>query len=83
MTGVIMIVLTLLLGLLFGLLGGALVSIRFVKQQVSGDLLPTLSRMQGQLNTIEAEVGYMVNSRYAELSARLAPEPRQRNLYPE
>jgi hypothetical protein len=77
MTGVIMIVLILLVGLLLGLLGGALVSIRFVKQQVTGDLLPTLGRMQGQLNTIEAEVGYMVNSRYAEISTRLLPEPRQ------
>lgn len=80
MTGVIMIVLTLLIGLLFGLLGGALVSIRLVRQQVTGDLLPALSRMQGQLNTIEAEVGYMVNSRYAELNARLAPVPRQDHL---
>jgi hypothetical protein len=75
-----MIFLTLLLGLLCGLLGGALVSIRFVRQQVARDLLPTLSRMQGQLNTIEAEVGYMVNSRYAELNARLSPEPRQHSL---
>ena len=75
-----MIFLTLLLGLLCGLLGGALVSIRFVRQQVARDLLPTLGRMQGQLNTIEAEVGYMVNSRYAELNARLAPEPRQPSL---
>jgi MFS superfamily sulfate permease-like transporter len=80
MTGVVMVVLTVFLGLLLGLLGGALLSIRMVKQQVSADLLPTLSRMQGQLNTIEAEVGYMVNSRYAELSARLTPEARQPNL---
>jgi uncharacterized protein YneF (UPF0154 family) len=72
-----MIVLTLLVGLLVGLLGGALVSIRLVRQQVSGDLLPAISRMQGQLNTIEAEVGYMVNSRYAELNARLSPVPPQ------
>jgi hypothetical protein len=69
-----MIVLTLLVGLLFGLLGGALMSIRLVKQQITGELLPTLSRMHGQLNTIEAEVGYMVNSRYAELNSRLLPE---------
>lgn len=72
-----MIVLTLLIGLLCGLLGGALMSIRLVRQQVTGELLPTLSRMRGQLNTIEAEVGYMVNARYAELNARLLPEPRQ------
>jgi hypothetical protein len=76
MTGVIMIVLIFLVGSLFGLLCGALVSIRFVRQEVSGDLLPKLKQMQGQLNTIEAEVGYMVNSRYAELNARLSPETR-------
>jgi hypothetical protein len=66
-----------IVGSLFGLLGGALVSIRFIRQQVTGDLLPGLSRIQGQLNTIEAEVGYMVNSRYAELNARLSQNPRQ------
>jgi hypothetical protein len=38
--------------------------------------MPKLKQMQGQLNTIEAEVGYMVNSRYAELNARLSPETR-------
>jgi hypothetical protein len=75
-----MIVLTLLIGLLAGLLGGALVSIRLVRQHIARDLLPTLGRMQGQLNTIEAEVGYMVNSRYAELNARLSLEPRQPNF---
>lgn len=74
-----MIVLTLLVGLLLGMLGGALVSIRLVKQQITGELLPTLGQMRGQLNTIEAEVGYMVNSRYAELNARLSPAPQHYN----
>jgi uncharacterized membrane protein len=75
-----MIFLIFLVGSLFGLLGGALVSIRFVRQQVTGDLLPRLSRIHGQLNTIEAEVGYMVNTRYAELNARLPQHPQQHDL---
>ena len=74
-----MIVLTLLVGLLFGLLGGALVTIRFIRQQVTGELLPTLGQLRGQLSTIEAEVGYMVNSRYAELSQRQAREDFQQH----
>jgi hypothetical protein len=79
MTGASMIVLTLLVGLLLGMLGGAVISIRLVKQQITGELLPTLGQMRGQLNTIEAEVGYMVNSRYAELNARLSAVPQHLN----
>lgn len=79
MTGVSMIILTLLVGLLAGLLTGALFSSRLFKQQIAGELLPMLSRMRGQLNTIEAEVGYMVNFRYPEPSARLSPAPQHRD----
>jgi uncharacterized membrane-anchored protein YhcB (DUF1043 family) len=77
MTGVVMIVLIFLVGSLFGLLLGALVCIRFVRQEVTGDLRPKLNQIQGQLNTIEAELTYAVGSRYAELNARLTQDPRQ------
>lgn len=70
-----MIFLIFIVGSLFGLLGGALVSMRFIRRGVAEDLLPRISGMQGQLNTIEAEVGYLVNSRYAELNARLPENP--------
>jgi hypothetical protein len=71
-----MIFLASLVALLFGVWIGTLLRGRYIRQGVIDDLSPKLSRMQGQLNTIEAEVGYMVNSRYAELNARLLPEPR-------
>ncbi len=72
-----MIFMVSLVTLLFGIWIGTLLRGRYIRQGVVDDLNPKLSRMQGQLNTIEAEVGYMVNSRYAELNARLSPESRQ------
>jgi hypothetical protein len=79
MTGVVVIVLIFLVGSLLGLLLGALICVRYVRQEVAGDLGPRLNRIQGQLNTIEAELTYAVSSRYAELNARLQ-DPRQQNL---
>ena len=58
------------------LLLGALLCIRFVRQEVTGDLSPKLRQMQGQLNTIEAELTYVVSSRYAELNAQLSQDLR-------
>jgi hypothetical protein len=79
MTGVIMIVLIFLVGSLLGVLMGALLCVRFVRQEVTGDLGPQLRLMQGQLNTIEAELTYMVSSRYAEISAQLGNDPRRQS----
>lgn len=72
-----MIFLVFLVGSLLGLCLGALVCVRFVRQGVTEDLNPKLSRMQGQLNTIEAELAYMVSARYAEVNARPLAEPWQ------
>ena len=80
MTGVIMIVLIFLFGSLFGVLLGALLCIRFVRQEVTGELGPKLRQIQGQLNTIEAELTYVVSSRYAELNAQLSQGPRRQDL---
>lgn len=67
-----MIFLVFLVGSLLGLCLGALLCVRYVRQGVSEDLNQKLSRMQGQLNTIEAELAYMVSARYAELNGRPA-----------
>lgn len=75
-----MIVLIFLDGSLLGLLLGALLCIRFVRQEVAGDLGPKLRQIQGQLNTIEAELTYVVSSRYADLNAQLSQDPRRQNL---
>jgi hypothetical protein len=74
-----MIFLVFLVGSLLGVCIGALLCVRYVRQGVTEDLSPKLSRMQGQLNTIEAELAYMVSARYVELNARLSPEPQQQN----
>jgi hypothetical protein len=75
-----MIFLVFLVGSLLGLCLGALVCVRFVRQGVTEDLNPKLSRMQGQLNTIEAELAYMVSARYAEINGRPPHVPRQDSL---
>ena len=75
-----MIVLIFLVGSQSGLLLGALLCIRFVRQEVTGELGPKLRQIQGQLNTIEAELTYVVSSRYAELNAQLSQGPRRQDL---
>ena len=62
---------------MFGLLLGALLCIRFVRQEATGGLGPKLNQIRGQLNAIETELAYVVSSRYAELNARLQQEPQQ------
>jgi hypothetical protein len=72
-----MIFLVSLVALLLGISIGTLLRSRYIRQGVVDDLGPKISRMQGQLNTIEAELAYMVSARHAELNARPFPEPRQ------
>jgi hypothetical protein len=72
-----MIFLVFLVALLLGVCIGTLLRGRYIRQGVIDDLDPKLSRMHGQLNTIEAELAYMVSARYAELNARPLPAPRQ------
>jgi hypothetical protein len=72
-----MIFLVSLVTLLFGVWIGTLLRVRYIRQGVTDDLNPKLSRMQGQLNTIEAELAYMVSARHAELNVRPLPEPRE------
>jgi hypothetical protein len=71
-----MIVLIFLLGSLLGLLLGAVLCIRFIRQEVAGDIGPRLRRIQVQLDSLEAEVNLVIGTRYAEASARLAQDPR-------
>lgn len=72
-----MIFLVSLVALLLGVGVGTLLRGRYIRQGVIDDLAPKLSRMQGQLNTIEAELAYIVSARYAELNARPLLEPQQ------
>ncbi len=69
-----------LVGSLLGLAMGALLCVRFVRQEVTADLGPRLREIKGQLNVIEAELTYAIGTRYAELSAQLSQGPRRQNL---
>jgi hypothetical protein len=71
-----MTVLIFLLGSTFGLLLGALLCIRFIRQEVAGDIGPRLRRIQVQLDALEAEVGLVIGTRYAEVTAHLSQDPR-------
>jgi uncharacterized membrane-anchored protein YhcB (DUF1043 family) len=71
-----MIFLASLVTLVFGVWIGTVLRARYIRQGVIDDLNPKLSRMQGQLNTIEAELAYMVSARHAELSTRTLAESR-------
>jgi hypothetical protein len=72
-----MIFLVSLVALLLGVCIGTLLRGRYIRQGVIDDLNPKLSRMQGQLNTIEAELAYMVSARYTEFNDRSLPKPRE------
>lgn len=69
-----------LLGLLLGLLFGALLCIRFIRQEVAADIGPRLRTIQSHLDALEAEVGLAIGTRYAEASARLSQEPPTRSI---
>jgi hypothetical protein len=71
-----MTVLIFLLGSTLGLLLGALLCIRFIRQEVAGDIGPRLRRIQVQLDALEAEVGLVIGTRYAEVTAHLSQDPR-------
>jgi hypothetical protein len=64
-----------LLGLLLGLLFGALLCIRYIRQEVAGDIGPRLRAIQSHLDALEADVGLAIGTRYAEATARLSQEP--------
>jgi hypothetical protein len=72
-----MIVLIFLLGSMLGLLLGALLCIRFIRQEVAGDIGPRLRRIQAQLDSLEAEVGLAIGTRYAEVTAHLTQDSRK------
>jgi hypothetical protein len=76
MTGVIMYAtLIFLVGSLLGLVLGSLLCVRYVRQEVAGDLGPKLRQIQGQLNVIEAELTYAIGARYTEINAQLSQDP--------
>jgi hypothetical protein len=64
-------------GALCGLFFGALLCIRYIRQEVAADIGPRLRRIQFQLDALEAEMGLVIGTRYAELSGQLAQDARR------
>ena len=62
---------------LMRLVTGALLCTRFIRQEVAGDIGPRLRRIQVQLDALEVEVGLVLGTRYAEVSAHRSEDPRK------
>ena len=63
-----------LVGILLGALIGAMLCVRYLRQEIAGNVGPQLRRIQAQLDALEAEVNLALQVRHAELSSRLGPD---------
>lgn len=66
-----LIFLIFLVGLLLGAVAGAMLCVRYLRQEIAGNVGPQLRRIQGQLDTLAAEINLVLETRHAEISARL------------
>jgi hypothetical protein len=60
---------------------GALLCIRYIRQEVAGDIGPRLLTIQRHLDALEADVGLAIGTRYAEATARLSEGPTRPMKY--
>jgi hypothetical protein len=60
----------LLMATLIGMLAGGAVCVRYLRQEIAGDIGPRLRRMQLQLDNLEAEINLAMTTRLVELSRR-------------
>lgn len=63
-----------LVGILLGALVGAMLCVRYLRQEIAGNIGPQLRRIQGQLDTLEAEINLVLETRRAEMTARLTQD---------
>jgi hypothetical protein len=70
-----MILMIFLLGTLLGMLAGAAVCVRYLRQEIAGDIGPKLRRIQFQLENLEAEINLVMATRLAESSRRYGQDP--------
>jgi uncharacterized membrane-anchored protein YhcB (DUF1043 family) len=66
-----------LVGILLGALVGAMLCVRYLRQEIAGNVGPQLRRIQGQLDTLEAEINLVLETRRAEMTARLTQDLTQ------
>ena len=67
-----LIFLIFLVGLLLGAVAGAMLCVRYLRQEIAGNVGPQLRRIQAQLDTLAAEINLVLETRHAEITARLA-----------
>jgi hypothetical protein len=60
----------LLVAVLMGMLAGGAVCVRYLRQEIAGNIGPRLRRIQMQLDNLEAEINLAMTTRLAELSRR-------------
>ena len=65
----------LLVAVLLGMLAGGAICVRYLRQEIAGDIGPRLRRLQLQLDNLEAEINLALATRLAELSRRCGHEP--------
>jgi hypothetical protein len=69
----------LLVAALIGMLAGGAVCVRYLRQEIAGNIGPRLRRMQLQLDNLEAEINLAMTTRLAELSRRCGHDPTPPN----
>lgn len=70
-----MLVMVFLIGALLGLLAGALVCVRYIRQEMTANLTPRLNLIQAHLDNLEAEVNLALATRMADLGRRHMIDP--------
>lgn len=70
-----MVLLIFLVGALLGVLIGGALCVRYLRQEVAGNIGPKLQRMQLQLDTLESAMNLALVTRHAELSVRPPRDP--------
>jgi hypothetical protein len=68
------------LGALIGILAGGALCVRYLRQEIAGDIGPRLRRLQTQLDSLESAINLVLMTRYAEIGSQAPPEPVRRFL---
>jgi hypothetical protein len=64
-----------ILGTLIGILAGGALCVRYLRQEVAGDIGPRLHRIQAQLDNLQGEINLALATRLAEISRLRSLEP--------
>jgi hypothetical protein len=70
-----MFIMIFLIGTLLGLLTGAVACVRYLRQEMTANVVPRLNLLQLHLDNLEAEVNLALVARMAELSGHRGVSP--------